>query len=413
MTCSLDTHPDGYTLARPEMLASGCCTCPIYACRHCDIADRSPSSSLAFGHNVCCFLESLPFVGCLTALFDRLCCNTASSSEIIPIDTDNRWYKPLSIEDAHTKMRKAFQQCVVEHGVYATDIELPPPVSIPFRLSILAHQILGTRKTQEDFYCIKGMASQGFFLGVIDGHQGKDIAQYIAYNAPTLFEESLKEHGPNIYTVFEKHAEEVQNRLMKIPQLATAAFEHQGAVAVFCFITLQGTIYTATIGDSEAFILRKSSKTQKYQLIPLSLIRNWENASERKRITQKEQKHPSAVLEPSHRVTRLIVEKHSLNISRAFGHIGLHKQEMQKTLLPKPEITEHQVGEGDRILLCSDGLLNISLYGITDFFNKNNDNSTALDALFTYFKTFGSCDNTTALLATVDKQTPPKEHAQK
>ena len=141
------------------------------------------------------------------------------------------------------------------------------------------------------------------------------------------------------------------------------------------------TIYTATLGDSEARIYRKSNLC-----IPLSCIRNWKSTEDRERagdaLMGKEKKSPKSM------------RVHGLNVSRGFGDC------FTPQVSSEPVLSLNQVQPGDCIVLASDGLWDFVFeeeISHTIFTRKNPAKALAL---YTAEEALG-LDNVTAISITV------------
>ncbi|MBA3816571.1 MAG: protein phosphatase 2C family protein [Parachlamydiaceae bacterium] len=232
----------------------------------------------------------------------------------------------------------------------------------------------GYRETMEDAYFDKTLPG-GRLLGVLDGHGGSEVADYVSARFQILFPQMLEKHKThrlfskekyNIHQALEETCFVIQNEIIE-----KSEFNHMGCTAVICYIE-QSTncIYTATLGDSEANIYRNIEG--KYWSIPISCIRDWGSWPDELRAaiaTRGEYKKPIVDYWEKEGITsrhRRIHQKLGgapsenfnvgCNVSRAFGDQINNIGRLFNTVVTKPKLDRCYLLPGDIIVLACDGL---------------------------------------------------------
>lgn len=225
------------------------------------------------------------------------------------------------------------------------------------------------------FAFIKTKDHEGLLAGVLDGHSpdhrsGKELTEFVANNMHNLFKVELENPMGNVLAAFETAFTKMQELIRQ--NLKTKA----GSTAVICYIDKKTScIYTATLGDSEAFICREINGIGK--LIPLSVVRNWASDKDAERagggqesllyntldrqhpvkVTAKEIKAGWKPFDPKTKNLRIM---RNLNLSRSFGDFAYWVG--GRGIIQKPKTTEFFLRKGDRLILVCDG--------ITDYLSK-------------------------------------------
>lgn len=139
------------------------------------------------------------------------------------------------------------------------------------KFSCGASQMQGWRKTMEDAHVMQLDGDQAF-LGVFDGHGGKEVAQYMGKN---IYEELIKNdafHNQQ-YELALKQTYLKMDELMRSPEgkveldllqndgEATNAPEYVGTAgcSAICALVVGSTLYVANAGDSRAVLCRNGS----------------------------------------------------------------------------------------------------------------------------------------------------------
>ncbi|MBS0627663.1 MAG: protein serine/threonine phosphatase 2C family protein [Verrucomicrobia bacterium] len=216
------------------------------------------------------------------------------------------------------------------------------------RYTHLVKDTVGRRSQMEDrhFYIEN---EKGILLGVLDGHNGIQVANYAAYRFQEQFFSFLEELDYNIYQAFLDFFLLIQEEIeMKHP-----GWDQIGTTVVVCYVEKETNyLYTATLGDSEANIYRLLGEKRKS--IPLSCIRNW--STKRDFVSAKKalgvaipyKKNPKEMRHPP--FGESVHSGLGLNVSRALGDASF------KGVIHSPKITATTLLPGDILLLACDGL---------------------------------------------------------
>ena len=202
------------------------------------------------------------------------------------------------------------------------------------------------KKQKEDVVLVKQWDG-GTLLGVFDGHGGKDVAEYVSNRFSVLFAYELNKHEGHVPSTFRdlfaKIEEEVQDK---------EDFTFQGSTAVLCFLdTKTNTVYTATLGDSAAYLYPKENN----RVAPLSIWGRW-NSEEAKRVND----HGGEVVSSGRTsrdgqtVYRAYLRGSYIEPSRSFGDSSFGSM-----LSKEPFITATKISQGDTLILASDGILEL------------------------------------------------------
>lgn len=208
--------------------------------------------------------------------------------------------------------------------------------------------VVGMRRYMEDVhFCVDD--EEGILVGVLDGHNGSEVAQYAGFRFQECFFALLREKEHNVYQVFKELFAKIQEEIgVQHPN-----WNSIGSTAVVCYIErATNHIYTATLGDSEAAVYRVFRKKRK--VIPLSCLRNWStprdfaSAKEALGVELVRQKNPKEMRHPPPGMS--VDSGCGLNVSRALGDIAF------KGVIHSPKITLTTLLPKDIVLLASDGL---------------------------------------------------------
>lgn len=212
----------------------------------------------------------------------------------------------------------------------------------------LAKDAQGRRMQMEDrhFYIEE---EKGFLVGVLDGHNGIQVANYAAYRFLEQFFLLLTQCNGNVHQAFFSCFQLIQEEVER----DHPEWDQVGCTAVISYLEKETNyLYTATLGDSEANIYRPFKKS--YRSIPLSCIRNWStkrdfaSAKAALGVELPRKKNPKDMRHPS--FGESVHSGFGLNVSRALGDVAY------KGVIHLPKITATTLLPGDVLLLSCDGL---------------------------------------------------------
>ncbi len=243
---------------------------------------------------------------------------------------------------------------------------------VPRKMTLDAGQadVRGKRPFMEDAFF--GMPfSDGGVFGIFDGHGphglGHAVARFASERLEVLFTQIFEEYEGNVHKTFEKVFSLIQAEVV-----ANKDFNSIASTALICYIdVVQKRIYTATAGDSEAFIFRKNAN-QDGQLIPLSCVRSWGSKKDEERADiatagdykesvaefWKKEAVPAKYRRITQKLGTLKLEnnRYGTNVSRGFGDQIKNIGRPFETVIAKPKITECGIEEEDVFILACDGL---------------------------------------------------------
>lgn len=255
----------------------------------------------------------------------------------------------------------------------------------PTTISCIANkaEAKGKREKMEDKTFIVEDDSS-LLAAIFDGHGDAKAAKYAATRFPPLFREFRAKY--EIPKAFEKTIVAIHDELLRsrgvfkrlyLANLQNLSDEEAykatlgqnkglrekltcgGTTACVCFIDKQsGTIYTATLGDSEARVYRKTGDA--IYSIPLSVVKNWSDPEEAHRAKEvhfyfDDFSIPLSAREVAENEDRLENKglydpMGILNVSRAIGDLD------HSAISHKPIVTMHQLLPRDCVVLACDGL---------------------------------------------------------
>ncbi|NGX47794.1 MAG: hypothetical protein K1000chlam3_01177, partial [Chlamydiae bacterium] len=260
MNFSLSNHVNGYQTSFSDLLTSvvtGASGIP-FANRHYELSKVEST----WAHRLIALIEYLPILGGSVALIERLAYSLFGEHSIL-------WQKETVSSQATLKrMIKNQRKAQREHyngGPYfgnpysqtiaLSETDLTKKKATNLKLSHHFADAQGLRLTMEDAHFYKEM-EKGTLTGVFDGHGGSKVSAYASKEFQNRFPKALKEANGNVHQAFEKVIDEIH---LKVAQYS--AWDHEGSTAVVCYIDKEThQIYTATLGDSEANIYRKSGQ---------------------------------------------------------------------------------------------------------------------------------------------------------
>lgn len=212
----------------------------------------------------------------------------------------------------------------------------------------------GRRATMEDAHLFEEIEG-GYLAGIFDGHGGKKVADAAAQRFPKVFPRALEKKSGDIQAAFYTTFQEIQKGIAKRKDCL-----FMGSTAVVSYIQKNGEIYTATVGDSEAFLYRTDEKGDLLS-IPLSVVRDWSHPEEVQRVLgmaktpQERQNIERWRNYPEPKRLRVGNGKGmGLNVSHALGDFSYPQ------VNPKPIVTVQQWKRGDRLGLFCDGVVDFA-----------------------------------------------------
>lgn len=217
----------------------------------------------------------------------------------------------------------------------------------PLNLKTTFADHIGPRPQMEDAHIFVEI-EQGTFLGVFDGHGGKEVSNYASQEFQKRFPAVLKAHNGDVFRAFEVLIHEIHLEVAQRPE-----WNDQGSTAVISFIDKEThQIITATLGDSEANIYRGEKS------IPLSPIRDWTSKKDQARLKHAHGKAADRPIWlgqffPKRLRSRL---EEGINVSRAIGDVNETGTKEKPLVIHKPKITINKLQKGDILVLSCDGL---------------------------------------------------------
>lgn len=390
----LSWHPQGYSFTMEDLHASLCnfVSGAPYASRHWQLGNNPYHLEYRWGHRLIAVVESLPVLGAVAALIERIVAladtffdrivkafpTVSRAFALVHNFRAARWEpRHLSVKASTKKMWKNSLKAIREHlqknncyrnAQIATDDDgyaqleeaLPlldvfhkPKIEAPLKFTHSRAEAQGLRLNMEDaiFY---SEISRGCVAGVFDGHGGKNVSEFARDYFVLNFEEKLQKNNGDPFRTFETMICEIQEYVSKIPAWFT-----NGSTAVVSFVDKHThLVYTATLGDSEANIYRTIEG--KMKSIPLSCVRDWGSKKDARRASlalqrpEIEHEWPSA---PNPKTLRIgFPGTAHLNVSRAIGDRDCAGSELFPGVIHKPKITINRVQSGDTLVLACDGL---------------------------------------------------------
>lgn len=229
------------------------------------------------------------------------------------------------------------------------------------------------RTLNEDSFLIRGFengAPYGFCILAdgMGGHNAGEVASSMATEiiANELTQSDMNDDEDRIVSQITASLDYANN---EIYNKSVTSQENSGMGTTAVIVYLNGeTAYIANIGDSRAYLIDNQEISQ---------------------------------LTTDHSIVQKLVDSGSITPEEARNHP--EKNIITKALGTEPsenyDIYEFSVREGDRLLLCSDGLTDM-LYDtqINDILNQHNDPNEAVFALVEAAKENGGRDNITVVL---------------
>lgn len=222
-------------------------------------------------------------------------------------------------------------------------------ISSPSSFFIEVEQRMGWRpgKAEMEDVALRKELQGGILLGVFDGHGGKKVSNYISQRFETFFAYELNKHEGHVPSTFSDLFAKIEKEIQQNEDLNS-----HGSTAVLSFLdTRTNTLYTATLGDSAAYLYLEGKK----KVAPLSIWGRW-NVDEAKRAEEN-----GATIEFTRRysrdgqpVNRAKFHGAYIEPSRSFGD-GIFGSILSK----EPILTVTKISKGDILILASDGVLEL------------------------------------------------------
>lgn len=299
-------------------------------------------------------------------------------------------HRASSIEETIIKAKKNLQKALCQHVQRASSTsrnayidweeifssEALERARDPLLFSIEEASEKGRREEMEDASFHLDLP-EAVIAGVFDGHGGKEVALKARQLVKKWFLGAWIGSGKNPRVAFERVLSAIHKEVIKTEEL-----RYMGSTALICFIDKQNNLlFTATVGDSEATIYRRSGATIK--AIPLSLLNDWKDPKEARRAAKaleneeiktnwpkanaRELRMPRPIWREGTLIYPSIYRENgvikyrdaafgSINLSRALGDFHYLGTREKPILLHKPKVTVCLIEQGDILLLACDGL---------------------------------------------------------
>jgi serine/threonine protein phosphatase PrpC len=242
-------------------------------------------------------------------------------------------------------MEKNLQKAAEEHAAPCALQPTALPAAQPIALRAAGASAQGIRERMEDEQGVCQMDDRWTAAYVIDGHssdgRGRQLARLAACYLMRHLSRYLQHHHP--FTALERAIDESGAQIDRCRDLS-----HSGCTVLITLIDHDtGSVYTATVGDSEAVVVRGE------EWIPLSVVRDWGSPKDHARAQEVFRRTCgySWSGDPGAEKPRFPGEGYGLNVSRALGDAA--------RLAPvscKPKITAYQLRPDDLVVLACDGL---------------------------------------------------------
>lgn len=356
---SLSQHNYGYQVSWGDLCSSfvtGASGYP-YAQRHHELY---AVSNKPYNHFMSIFL-CVPVIGGIAAVVERVAYGLLGSNSLPWRD------HPVAPGNALEKMIKNQKKALAEHykadpsyfgtpylkSMSLSAADLSKKETNELHLSPYFAEAQGPRPTMEDAHFYKEM-EDGILTGVFDGHGGSEVSAYSSGQFQTLFPKALKRANGNVHSAFEMVIHQIHQKVAN-----HAAWNDMGSTAVVCYFDkATHQIFTATLGDSEANIYRKTGWGG-YASIPLSCIRDWLCKRDFKRLTDIH--GLDAIKAHLKRIgghakyLRSHIDR-GVNVARAIGDVSNTGIPGKPRVIHKPKITVNKLKSGDLLVLACDGL---------------------------------------------------------
>lgn len=317
---------------------------------------------------------------------------TTSSSATKKPSTSPQPLQLLTKQEAEAKMARNLKKAIDEH-------ELTPLIKTSaesqkhlnnMEIKVSEHEAIGKRTRMEDSHFTLDRP-EGFLVGVFDGHADHGrISAYASKQFQERFFKMLEQHPQDVRFVFQKLLNEINDEVIeKQNQVKSKTNRHGihkeiygGCTALVSYIDKQtGKVYTATLGDSEAFIYRKNSNGG-VDCLPLSCVRNWKSTKDTIRAAEA-LNNPAIkkiwprITDPKNLRFPMLPNNGGINVSRALGDRILATWNNKPGVISKAKVTMFDdLQPDDLILFACDGLW--------DYIKQDDLIQNVLDPYFKY-----------------------------
>ena len=242
--------------------------------------------------------------------------------------------------------------------------------SLPFRWGAVS-DIGKARDENQDTFLVE--PELGLFLvsDGMGGHQGGALASKIVIeDLPVMIEtrlDKLKAGSPRTIRALFKKAVMEQSRQLQLEGTSESGFKDMGATLVMALLR-NNRAFIANLGDSRIYRFRKG------RLLQLT----------------KDHSVVSELLDQG-RIKAEEIENHDVQ-GQITHYIGMEEK-------AHPNVRSFLLKEGDRLLLCSDGLTDmIDDKSIASILNESSDCQVSCQALVNAANAAGGCDNVTVVV---------------
>lgn len=227
------------------------------------------------------------------------------------------------------------------------------------------------RDNNEDSFLIEPEIGLFLISDGMGGHQGGEIASdFVSQNLSVQVEialHSLRSKSPRSIRRLLKKSIRCHNKEVFWEGHSESGFKNMGATVVLCLL-MDKRAYVANLGDSRLYRFRKNRLTQ---------------------------------ISHDHSVVNELIESGDLDPSKADEHhsVGQITQYMGMDEVARPAIRSFQLLQGDRLLLCSDGLTDmLADPAIKTVLSQNKSPDDAVRHLIQQANQAGGDDNITAIV---------------
>ncbi len=201
---------------------------------------------------------------------------------------------------------------------------------------------LGIRQGMEDFtICEEDLLGDGgfAFFCVLDGHGGQNVSKYLKENYPKVLKSRLESYKKThtLPIILKMSIENIENQLKMIGG--------RDVGSTFCGVLIDrfsARYYVINIGDSRA-LLAHNFPPMKTQINFLTSEHKVSNPDEAERV-----KKSGGVIMNGRLAGNLLV-------TRSMGDFDFKKYGLTST----PDITEHDIGLSDLLIIASDGIWDV------------------------------------------------------